>query len=230
VEPKAFNNVTKIIAKEILLSYPNFNKPFEIHTDASHTQLGSVISEDGKLIAFYSRKLNLAQTRYTTAECELLAVVETLQEFCHIRLGQSIIVYTDHQNLTRQTFNTERVMRWRLIIEEYGPEFQYVKGEHNIVADALSRLGLLDTKDNINVNSMVALAECYGATTEDINELKNSEAFPLKFSMIQKAQKRDKPPMQAALHDNSYSLNTFCGGRKRDKIVIPKILQKRIIE
>ena len=34
-------------------------------------------------------------------------------------------------------------MRWHLIIEEYGPELIYVKGENNIVADALSRLPIL---------------------------------------------------------------------------------------
>jgi hypothetical protein len=38
VEQKAFNNVKKVIAKETLFSYPNLNEPFEIHTDASHTQ------------------------------------------------------------------------------------------------------------------------------------------------------------------------------------------------
>ena len=54
----------KIISQQVLLSYPNFNDFFEIHTDASHTQLGAVISQNGKPIAFYSRKLNPAQTRY----------------------------------------------------------------------------------------------------------------------------------------------------------------------
>jgi len=52
----------RIIAKETLLAYPDFNKPFQIYTDASHYQLGSVVSQDGKPIAFYSRKLNPAQT------------------------------------------------------------------------------------------------------------------------------------------------------------------------
>ena len=46
-----------------MLAYPDFNKPFEIHTDASHYQLGAVISQNGKPIAFYSYKLNNAQTR-----------------------------------------------------------------------------------------------------------------------------------------------------------------------
>ena len=105
-----------------LIAYPDFNKKFSIHTDASKTQLGAVISRDGRPIAFYSRKLNSAQTRYTVTERELLSIVETLKEFRNILLGQRIQVYTDHLNLTHVNFNTERVMRWRLILEEYGPE------------------------------------------------------------------------------------------------------------
>ena len=90
----------KIIGRQTLLAYPDSSKPFVIHTDASHTQLGSVISQDGKPIAFYSRKLNDAQTRYTTTERELLSIVETLKEFRNILLGHTITVYTDHKNLT----------------------------------------------------------------------------------------------------------------------------------
>jgi hypothetical protein len=48
----------KIIGKEVLLAYPDFTKPFVIHADASHAQLGAAISQDNKPIAFYSRKLN----------------------------------------------------------------------------------------------------------------------------------------------------------------------------
>jgi hypothetical protein len=59
---KAFNEAKKIVAHDIMLAYPNFNKEFVIHMDASHTQLGAMISQDGKPIAFFSRKLNGVQT------------------------------------------------------------------------------------------------------------------------------------------------------------------------
>ena len=79
VEQKAFENIKKIISKEALVSFPDFSKPFEIHIDASHTQLGAVVSQGNKPIGFYSRKLNSAQTRYTTTERELLSIVEALK-------------------------------------------------------------------------------------------------------------------------------------------------------
>ena len=97
-----------------------------------------MISQNKKPIAFYSRKLSDAQTRYTTTERKLLAIVETLKEFRNILLGQRICIFTDCLNLTYKNFNTERVMRWRLILEEYGPILEYIKGENNVVADALN--------------------------------------------------------------------------------------------
>jgi len=108
---KAFAMAKRIIAKERLLAYPDFSKPFQIYTDASHYQLGAVVSQDGKRIAFYSRKLNPAQTRYTTTESEQLSIVETLKEYWNILLGQEIEVFTDHNNLVYKHFNTERLMR-----------------------------------------------------------------------------------------------------------------------
>ncbi len=56
--------------------------------------------------------------------------------------GQSIKVYTDHANLIRDALGmtSNRVYRWRLLLEEYGPEIVYIKGIHNTIADAVSRL------------------------------------------------------------------------------------------
>ena len=135
----------RIIAKNVsrCLSYPNFSlrESSSIRMPVDY-QLGAVISQDGKPIAFYSRKLNDAQTRYTTTERELLSIVETLKAYWNILLGHKIIVHTDHKNLVYKTFNTERVMHWRLLIEEYSPELHYIKGENSIVTNVLSRLGL----------------------------------------------------------------------------------------
>ena len=89
---------------------------------------------------------------YTTTEKELLAIVETLKEFRNILLGQRIVVYTDHKNLTYKNFNTERVVRWRMVIEDFGPEIIYIKGNDNVVADAMSRLGTTATELNILEN------------------------------------------------------------------------------
>jgi hypothetical protein len=62
---QAFDKIKKVIATEVLLCYPDFNKPdsFRVYIDASAHQLGAVIMQDKKqiTISFYSRKLNTAQ-------------------------------------------------------------------------------------------------------------------------------------------------------------------------
>ncbi len=101
IHQQAFDNVKAAIAKETVLAYPDFLKPFEIYTDASSTQLGAMITLDNRPIAFFSRKLSEMQQKYSVMEIELLAIVETLKEFRGMMWGQDIKVYTDHKNLTR---------------------------------------------------------------------------------------------------------------------------------
>ena len=53
---------------------------------------------------------------------------------------QKLIIYTDHKNLTCKNFNTNILLRCILILGEYGPDIEYIKGEKNILADTLSIL------------------------------------------------------------------------------------------
>jgi hypothetical protein len=96
IHQQAFDNVKATITKEVVLAYPNFTKPFEINTDASTMQLGAVITQGNRPIAFFSRKLSVTQIKYSVTKIELLAIVETLKEFQEMLWGQTIKVYTDH--------------------------------------------------------------------------------------------------------------------------------------
>jgi hypothetical protein len=90
INQQAFYNVKGAIAKETVLAYPDFSKPFEIYMEASATQLGAVITQDNMPIAFFSRKLSKTQQKYSVTEIKLPAIVETLQEFKGILWGQDI--------------------------------------------------------------------------------------------------------------------------------------------
>jgi transposase InsO family protein len=227
----AFEQMKALIAKETLLTFPDFSKEFEIHTDASKLQLGACVSQNGKPVAFYSRKLQPAQTRYTTTERELLSIVETLKEYRNILLGQKIKVHTDHENLTYKHFNSDRVMRWRLYIEEYSPDLQYIKGAHNVVADALSRLDINDQPFEDSKESFLGLMECLA------KEQETPEFHPLNYRHLHLAQEKDKNIMKILKMENTqYFLKDFHGGGKttplvcyKDKIVVPNHLQRHII-
>jgi hypothetical protein len=115
-------------------------KPFEVYTDASMMQLGSVTTQGNRPIAFFSRKLSVMQTKYSVTEIELLAIVETLKEFQGMLWGQTIKVYTDHKNLTQDALGltSDRLYHWQLLLEEFAPEIVCIKGIHNAVVDAIS--------------------------------------------------------------------------------------------
>jgi hypothetical protein len=87
--PLKKSTIKKVIGTEVFLCYPDFNKTFHLSNDASDHQLGAVIMQDEKPIAFYSRNLNTAQKRYTTTERnrELLSAIETCKEYKNILLG-----------------------------------------------------------------------------------------------------------------------------------------------
>jgi hypothetical protein len=57
VHQKAFDAVKATITKDVVLANPDYSKTFEVYTDASSTQLGSVITQSNRLLAFFSRKL-----------------------------------------------------------------------------------------------------------------------------------------------------------------------------
>jgi hypothetical protein len=70
-----------LLQEMTVLAYLDFLKPFEIYTDVSATQLGAVIAQDNRPIAFFSRKQFKTQQKHSVTEIELLAIVETLKEF-----------------------------------------------------------------------------------------------------------------------------------------------------
>ena len=88
--------------------------------------------------------------------------METLKEFRNILLGHQITFYTNHKSLTYKMFNTERVMRWRLILEEFRPKLKYIKGENNVIADALSCLEKSNNQEILNTS------ELYGYDDKDL--------------------------------------------------------------
>jgi hypothetical protein len=251
VHQQAFDNVKAAIAKEVTLACPDYSQEFKIYTDGSKEQLGAVITQKNRPIAFFSRKLSEAQQKYSVTEIELLAIVEALKEYRGMLWGQKVKVYTDHQNLMRDALglNSDRVYRWRLLLEEYGPEIVYIKGIHNTVAYALSCLdfGLVpDDKENwmifnkclnfyIQKNSNIDKSP--PNTHEEnmnfvfANSSEDDAIYPLMVPEIADAQKDDNTLTK--LHKkNEYSIELIDSVKvlcKDGKLVIPKNLQHRAV-
>jgi hypothetical protein len=85
----------------MVLAYMDYFNVFEIYTDASSKQLGAVITQDNRPIAFFIWKLSFVHCKYSVTGIQLLAIVKTLKEFKVLLCGQPINLFTDHKNFMR---------------------------------------------------------------------------------------------------------------------------------
>lgn len=154
-------------------------------------------------------------------------------------MGQKIIVYTDHKNLTYTTHNTERVLRWRLLIEEFNPELVYTPGHENVVADALSRLDMVQkVQPSLTNYKHVRLynGHYFGLYEREVQQ--DMDNFPLSFARLHVEQQRDSTVQKLLQSPKDLcAMQSFCGGGKsfnlvvcQNKIVVPKILQLRAVQ
>ena len=118
--------------------------------------------------------------------------METLKEFKGMLWGQEIIVYTDHKNLQQDALgmSSDRVYRWRLLIEEFAPEIEYIKGINNTVADAISRLDYTPTetpKDaHIADRSISNEAMCHSAFMQSFADENDIDVHHFRWKTISK--------------------------------------------
>ena len=71
-----------------------FQKTFTLCTDASSVGLGAVLEQEGHAVAYFSRALRNAESRYSTIELECLAIVESLKRFRHYLIGRHFQILT----------------------------------------------------------------------------------------------------------------------------------------
>ena len=130
----AFEKLKAAISSEPVLKLPNFEEPFEMHTDASDKAVGRVLIQDGHPVAFESWKLKGAELKYSAHAKKMLAVIHCLQVWRVYILGTSFVIKTD--NVANTFFATQKKLlprqaRWQEFLQEYYFEWQHKPGRHN---------------------------------------------------------------------------------------------------
>ena len=80
---EAFQVIKTKLTTAPVLTLPNFNLAFELHSDASKTGIGAILSQEGKPVAFFSEKIGGSRERYNTYEVELYAVMQAIKQWRH---------------------------------------------------------------------------------------------------------------------------------------------------
>ncbi|KAI8434016.1 hypothetical protein MSG28_012167 [Choristoneura fumiferana] len=145
----AFESCRQSLARATRLTHPRQNCELALFTDASDTAMGAALHQktnnDWEPIAFFSKKMTSAQSRYSAYDKELLAIYQAIHHFRHWLEGRHFTVFTDHRPLTfafqqKPEKCTPRQFRHLEFIAQFTTDIKHISGRNNIVADALSRV------------------------------------------------------------------------------------------
>ena len=130
------------------LAHPLPAAELSLAVDASDHHVGGVLQQSvggaWQPLAFFSRKLSVAESRYSTFDRELLACVSTTRHFRFLLEGRKFFVWTDHKPLTyalhRLSDPWSAKQQWHLAyVAEYTLDIRHFAGAENVLADSLSR-------------------------------------------------------------------------------------------
>lgn len=142
---EAFLALKAALSAAPVLKLPDFDQHFEVVVDACEVPpaIGGVLLQEGRPVAYYSRKLSGPELNYSATDIEMLGVIAALKEWrCYLE-GQKFTIVTDHQPNTyldsaTNVHTLKRRARWLDASQGYDYQWVYRPGRIN-VADPVSR-------------------------------------------------------------------------------------------
>ncbi|GBG84036.1 hypothetical protein CBR_g37913 [Chara braunii] len=181
-----FKRLKHALMNHEVLMVPAPQKPFIMTTDASQYGIGAVLAQqEGKKlrpIEYMSKNMSSKKLAKSTYERELYALYKALVHCRHFLLGRFFYLRTDHQTLKwikTQPAHSDALKRWIEVIDQYDFKLEYLKGEYNKVADALSRKADLVSEFGVSEKLTQTLVGAY-------------QEHPVTMDIIRKLQAKDK--------------------------------------
>eukprot|EP00253_Pinus_taeda_P029666 PITA_29666 len=139
---RSFEQLKHLLTTAPVLCVADPEKEYVVCTDARKEGVGGVLMQEGKVIAYESRKLKEHEQKYSAYDLELTAVIHALKMWRHYLIGRKFLLMTDHHSLTsyfsQPTLNATQA-RWVDFLGNFDFEIKHLKEKENRVADALSR-------------------------------------------------------------------------------------------
>nr|GEV97192.1 hypothetical protein [Tanacetum cinerariifolium] len=128
---KAFQGLKEALTTAPTLGLPNWSLPFTFECDASGVGIGTVLTQNGRPLAYFSSSLKGTMLSWSTYEKEMLAVVKAIRKCRHYLLGRTFVVKTDHMSLKyllEQHITTPAQAKWLSKLLGYDYKIEYKKG------------------------------------------------------------------------------------------------------
>jgi hypothetical protein len=181
----AFENIKDELTRTPVLAYFDAKKNHVIQTDASEKGLGGVLLQDDQPVMYISRALTPTEKGYSNIERELLSLVFGMERLHNFVYGGTTLVQTDHkplESIFKKTVSetTPRLQRLMLRLHRYDIDVQYLKGQQNVIAEALSRVSPLppsqEDMDHLDLVSIHYLQEIQPIGVNALQELREATA------------------------------------------------------
>ena len=167
---KAFEEAKAALAATTMLRHPRPGAVITMSADASGEAVGAVLQQRQRSagpwepLAYFSKKLSKAETRYSAFDRELLAVYLGIRHFRHYLEGRDFPIFTDHRPLTFAMAKSSepwshRQARHLEYISQYSTDIRHVAGAENAVADALSRAAIEEVRTGVDFSKMAELQQ-----------------------------------------------------------------------
>jgi hypothetical protein len=236
----AFEDLKNKLTSAPVLAYPDYNKEFMLHCDASNHAVGAVLNQkydkSERPIGFFSRKLRGPEVSYSVSEREALAIFEAIKFFTPYLYLNRFTVVTDHSALKfifKNKNTVPRIARWSLLLSNFDYDIQYKSGKHHHVPDMLSR-----NNYNDNYDSVAAIEE--NSATFDLDNLKAAQHSDPFWGNLVKFLSGDKDVQPPKVHrieeffvdddEILYRIPKDKKNRTNIQIVVPQSLINKALE
>lgn len=183
----AFDTLKNKLVTAPVLKYPDYDKAFILHTDASKLAIGAVLNQPHHAgehpIAFFSRKLRGKEIFLSVCEKEALAIYESIKFFTPYLYGYKFEVVTDHAPLRyifKHKNSVPQIARWAIFLSEYDFTIRYKEGKTHVVPDYLSRndaVCVVTNTENDERKENEENEKSQGLTTSIIRECQRSDPY-----------------------------------------------------
>ena len=123
------------------------NLSFKVETDASDHAIAGILSQNGRSVAYFSRRLNATERNYPEVEKKATACVEVIRKWSCFLKGKHFSLYTDQRSASfmfdrrsRSKIKNNKILCWRIELSQYSYDIKQKPGNSNVAADARSRI------------------------------------------------------------------------------------------